>query len=103
MLLLSHGQATVERGFSINRQLEVENLNDQSYEAQRIICDHVHYVGGLLNVNITKELLSSATGARHKYQAYLEDKKHDKVNMEKSQKRTAVEEEIKELITKNVD
>ncbi|KAL3204242.1 hypothetical protein MRX96_041305 [Rhipicephalus microplus] len=30
LLILSHGQATVERGFSINRQVSVENLKDIS-------------------------------------------------------------------------
>ena len=41
MLLLSHGQASVERGFSINRQIEVENLSEHSYVSQRTICDHI--------------------------------------------------------------
>ena len=27
-LVLSHGQATVERGFSVNKEVEVENLKD---------------------------------------------------------------------------
>lgn len=35
LLLLSHGQSSVERGFSINRQIEVENLKKDSYVAQR--------------------------------------------------------------------
>ena len=46
LMLLSHGQASVERGFSVNRQLETENLDDETYECQRIICDHVQSVGG---------------------------------------------------------
>lgn len=46
LLLLSHGQATVERGFSINRQIEIENRKEKSYVAQRIVCDHVQAVGG---------------------------------------------------------
>ena len=45
LLLLSHGQATVERGFSFNRQLEVENLRDETYEAQRSL-DHLASIGG---------------------------------------------------------
>lgn len=61
MLLLLHGQAGVERGFSLNRQVEVENLQKQSLVAQHIICDHISSVGGLKNVIITKELLLSAS------------------------------------------
>ena len=29
-MLVSHEQATVERGFSVNRQMEVENLHEES-------------------------------------------------------------------------
>lgn len=38
LLLLSHGQASVERGFSINKQVAVENLAELSYISQRVIC-----------------------------------------------------------------
>ena len=30
LLLMSHGQATVERGFSINKEVVVENLSERS-------------------------------------------------------------------------
>ena len=33
---LTHRQASVERGFVVNMQLEVENLKEQSYVAQRL-------------------------------------------------------------------
>ena len=46
LLLLSHGQATVERGFSINRQIEVENRKEYSYVAHRMVCDHISDIGG---------------------------------------------------------
>ena len=37
LLLLSHGQASVERGFSVNRQIETENMKDETYVARRRI------------------------------------------------------------------
>ena len=49
LLVLSHGQASVERGFSVNKEIEVENLHEHSLVAQRIICDHLRAVGGVLN------------------------------------------------------
>ena len=58
-LVVSHGQASVERGFSVNK--EVENLKDQSVVAQRLICDYAKSVGGVLSVPINKEMLQSAT------------------------------------------
>lgn len=57
VLVLSHGQASVERGFSINKELIVENQKELSLVAQRLIVDHVRSVGGVSNVAITKELL----------------------------------------------
>ncbi|KAL3207145.1 hypothetical protein MRX96_010462 [Rhipicephalus microplus] len=39
LLILSHGQATVERGFSVNRQVSVENLKDISiYSRVCLVC-----------------------------------------------------------------
>ena len=61
LLLLSHGQASVERDFSVNKLLEVVNLQEGIYVAQRIICDHIHSVGGLMNVVINKPLLATAS------------------------------------------
>ena len=64
LLLLSHGQASVERGFSVNRQIEVENMKDETYVARRHICDHVRAVGGIENVIVDKSLLLSVSAAR---------------------------------------
>ena len=45
LLVLSHGQASVERGFSVNKELEVENLANQSLVAQHLVCDHINAIG----------------------------------------------------------
>ena len=77
--ILSHGQASVERGFSVNEQLEVENLQERSFFAQRLVQDHVQSVGGVLAVSINKSLLLSAAGARQKYLPYLDEQKRKKI------------------------
>ena len=41
LMILSHGQATVERGFSGNGKLLVENVLTESLIAQRHIHDHM--------------------------------------------------------------
>ena len=56
LLVLSHGEASVERGFSVNKEVEVENLANQSLVAQRLVCDHINAVGGILNVPIAQPL-----------------------------------------------
>jgi len=40
LLVLSHGQAAVEKDFSINKQAEEVHLQVETVVAKRIICDH---------------------------------------------------------------
>ena len=49
LLLISHGQPTVNRGFSVNKEVAVGNLSERSFIAQRIIHGHIESVGGLVN------------------------------------------------------
>ena len=44
LLILSHGQASVEKGFSINRQVMAENLKERSFIAQSLVA---HLISGL--------------------------------------------------------
>ena len=77
LLVLSHGQASVERGFSVDKELEVENLANQSLVAQCLVCDHINAVGGILNVSITQPLLTSCSAARKRYERYLEQQRQN--------------------------
>lgn len=97
LLLLSHGQASVERGFSVNRQIKVENLHEESVVAQRLVCDHINNAGGIHKVDISKQLLISAASARQKYMAHLDERKRAKITEEVARKRKDVLEEIDEL------
>jgi len=103
LLLLSHGQATVERGFSVNRHIEVENITDETVSSRRMICDHMKFVGGITNIDITnKRLLISCSSARQKYVAHLEDEKKKSAATAVGKKRKAVEDEIGELKIKRL-
>ena len=70
LLTLSHGQATVERGFSINRETVVVNLGQHNLIAKRVIKD---YVGGVENFVLSESLLKSARQARQKYEIHLKE------------------------------
>ena len=72
---ISHGQASVEGGFSVNKNIEVENLVDNSYIAQRIVCNLVKHVGQMMNVVISKEMRIEASSAYSQYCMYLEQQK----------------------------
>jgi hypothetical protein len=88
LLLLSHGQATVERGFSINREVETVNMKSDTIVAHRQICSHVASVGGLGEVVLSKELLQSCSNARSKYRMYLDEQKQKKKEDTERQKRS---------------
>jgi len=97
LLTLSHRQVTVERGFSSNKEVMVENLAQHSLVAQRVICDHVRSVGGVLNVAFSKELLLSAAGARQRYHAVLDEKKRENEATRRSERKRLLLEEISTL------
>ena len=75
LLLLSHGQASVERGFSENKEATVINLSEQALVAKRVMKDHLRHIGGVSKVQITKELVSSAKSAHRRYVQHLEEEK----------------------------
>ena len=65
LLVLSHGQAQVERGFNVNKNLLVENQHTTTLTAQRIIHDHmVYHELESSNLTITAKLLSHVREAR---------------------------------------
>jgi len=101
LLLQSHGQANVERGFSVNKQVEIDSLTEDTFVAKHLICDHVPSVGGLKNIDISNEaLLLAASSARHKYMDYLEGERKKKESTGRGEKRKALGDEIKELKNK---
>ncbi|XP_060760468.1 uncharacterized protein LOC132870693 isoform X1 [Neoarius graeffei] len=97
VLLLSHGQASVERGFSINKNIVVTNMRERTVVAQRVIVDHLHYVGGVGNLTMTKELLHSASCARQRYHAFLNDEKKKEEHGQQALKRKAAQDELDQL------
>jgi len=83
-LLLSHGQATIERGFFINKELVVGNQQEQSLVARRVIKDHILHVKGVTNINIARAVVLVARSARSKYTHYLTQKKEQHEKKEKT-------------------
>ncbi|KAJ8887188.1 hypothetical protein PR048_013403 [Dryococelus australis] len=61
--MLSHGNVSIESGFSVNKSLLVENLSEESLVAQRIICDTVKSMGDVEEVTITRSILTFVRAA----------------------------------------
>ena len=85
------------RGFSVNKGVEVENLKKHTLVAQRIVCDHVNSVGGVLKVELSKSLLLSVKMSRQRYEKYLDQEKQKKKPEQERSKRKCVLEEIDEI------
>ena len=66
-MLLSHGQPSVERSFSVNKELVVENQQEQTLVARRIIRDHILQANGVTSVDITRDMVLAAGSVRPRY------------------------------------
>ena len=100
LLLLSHGQASVQRGFSVNKQVEVENLQEQSFVVQRLVCNYIRSIGSIGNLSVDKKLVVGAASARNRYHAYLEEQRQRKTSEEARHKCKAVTDVFDELKNK---
>jgi len=85
---LSHGNASVERGFSVNKDCLVENLHEESLIAQRHVWAAIQKYGGVEKVNITKKMIMDVRNSRSYYKEALENKKQkEKVAKETIEKK----------------
>ena len=70
--VLSHGQSSVEHGFSVNKRLLVENLEEISLVSQ-CICDYFASLGlPVHEYHIPNDLVKSCKGAQARYVAAME-------------------------------
>ena len=93
---LLHGQAAVERGFSVNSELLVENLQEKTLVASCFVYSSVksdanHFIG----LFFTPWLQGNDRAARMRYQLYLEEQKKLHTKSDKAKKRKAVKDEIR--------
>jgi len=98
VFVLSHGNATVESGFSVNGELLVENLLEESLVAQRQVYDAVLAAGGVAAVEINKSMLQFVRGSHSRYEDCLQRKRRSQdVETRKDADRKRAAEQIKQL------
>ena len=75
VLILSHGQAQMERGFTINKQLLDDNMCSETLVAQRIVHDHMlsHNIKPY-QIEISSRMMELAKNARKSYFLELKEK-----------------------------
>ena len=85
VLVLPHGNAEPERGFSINKHMlsiHGSALKEETLVALRLVKDEIIRVGGIMNIKITKDMIRTCDDAYRNYTAYLaseEEKKKDEI------------------------
>ena len=89
LLLLSHGTANVESGFSINKDLIDDNQSLDTLVALRLCKDGLRQCGGLQKFEVNKSVLAAIRGARTRYE---NDHKSRAVVEKEGQKRKQEEE-----------
>ena len=97
-------RADVERGFSVNSEVLVENMKKISLVSQRIVYVHCSAIKtDLSSFKVTRELLTSCRGAYTKCKIDLEEKREEVVITDKSKKRKVIQEEIQEIKKRKED
>ena len=97
VLILSHGQAQVERDFNINKETMTTNLKEKTLIAKRSIIDIVHNSGGLDKVVITPQMRLAVVSARTKYIAYLQEVKEAVERDSRKRNRDDYSKEIEQM------
>lgn len=106
LFILSHGQASVERGFSINKDILTSNLSKRTLVAQRLVTDAVR--SKLPNVHevhklpITKKLMSNCRAARMRYQQYLDQEKEKEISTAASKRKLHLQQQVSDTKAKRL-
>lgn len=101
LMILSHGNANLERGFSVNKECLVPNQKEQSLIAQRQVIEVIHLAGGVDKIDVTKQMMLAVRNAHSKYKESVAAQKlqEDKARKNSEEKRKA-ELLVKELEAK---
>ena len=85
VMILSHGQSSIERGFTISKEIVDNNLQEKSLISQHLIRDHFASKNIVLHeYKIPQALKKSCKLANVRYKLALEDSKKENAETEKS-------------------
>ena len=87
-MIVTHGQSSIECGFSINNEILDKNLQEKLQISQRLIYDHFTSENIVLHEYVIPQALKkSCKLANVRYKLALEDSKKETVETERSSKR----------------
>ena len=95
LLTLSHGQAAVERGFSVNKDILAPNLKTLSLTSIRLIHDTISTKEiNIADYIITDELHKSCSHASNRYKMYMMERQTKDQEPEKVRNRKALQDDL---------
>ena len=104
VFIIPNGQAQVERGFSINKEMVIENLHAQSLCALRLVYDSIKATKKEVDeIEISKKMLISCKSAHSKYKFALEKNQKAKNDTEKERKRKMISDEIASVKKRRIE
>lgn len=85
VLIMSHGNASVESGFSVNKELLIENMEEDTIVAQRIVFDAIRVAGmDVTRIDISNKMIGCVRQSHSAYKTAQQLKK-DKQSAEEKQ------------------
>ena len=96
VLLLAHGKAIVESGFSINKAMVDDNQHLETLAALQRTEDWLRHNGGVRNFKVAKDVLVSVSGARTRYEKDMKQRQSDDVVATKRK----IDEQVQVISTK---
>ena len=80
ILVLNHGQASVEHGFNTNKSVNKVNISQYSIITRKLIIDHMQKKNLTPSkIELSASLIKSAKASRQRYSVYLDEQKKLKV------------------------
>ena len=98
LVLLSHGQANVERCFSVNNNILKFKMSENSIVSRKLIIDHMKCHNLLpQSFPITNDLFKSVHSSRQRYEQYLREMQQCKRQNETTDQLKIIDKEISEM------
>ena len=92
LLTISHGQASVERGYSVNKDMLIENLHEKTVVALRTVHDSISTLEDhFTKLPLTPAMKRHVMSARMRYGQYLDEQKKESLNEQQRKKRKGVQ------------
>ena len=101
ILVLSHGQASVERGFNTNKSVNKVKISQDSIITRKLIIDHMQKKNLTPSkIELSASLIKSVKASRQRYSVYLDEQKKLKVKDNIDKQRDILNMELQEVNSK---